>query len=248
MSGFGKSSDPRQFRAVVCNNCYEITVWSDIEKCHLCSENIGSKSCTTCHSFNIVYLPHHLLQYIACLDCGVRDESGLELIGLEMQDGEFRNNNLKDSIWNGCWVNNGDFSFANLSRSIIDSWFKDCNFAGATLLELKQENDVGPLFMNCNFTGATLHGSDLSKCDFTGSTFNRTDLSNVCFDYANLSNIDLRDALLDGATFEGTILEGTIFPTSHIDSIVHVNDRQPDKAEKETRSAMREDYMRDEPL
>lgn len=248
MSNWYESNDPRQFRAVVCNSCYDITVWTRIEKGHLCSENIGSKSCTTCKSLNIVYLPHHLFQYIFCLDCGVRDESGLEVIGLEMKDVEFRKTNLKDSIWNGCWVNNGDFSFANLSRAVIDSWFKDCNFAGATLLELKQENDVGPLFMNCDFTGATLYGSDLSTCDFTGSTFNRTDLSNVSFDYANLSNIDLRDAVLDGATFEGAILEGTIFPASHKDSIGHVIDNESYRAEQETGSAMREDYMRDQPF
>jgi uncharacterized protein YjbI with pentapeptide repeats len=194
-----------------------------------------------------VFLPAQF-QYIACLDCGVRDESGLEISGYEIKDLKFFKYNLQDSVWGGCWIDNGDFRSANLSRAVIDSWFYDCDFSEATLLDLKQVNNVEPSFLNCNFTGATLAGSDLSTCDFTGSTFNRTDLSNVCFDYANLSNIDLRDAVLDGATFEGAILEGTIFPASHKDSIGHVIDNEPYRAEKETGSAMREDYMRDEPF
>lgn len=248
MRGFGKSSDPRQFRAVVCNYCHEITVWSDIEKCHLCSENIGSKSCTTCESANIVYLPHDLFQYIACLDCGVRDESGLEFSGLELDNLDFFKCNLQGSVWDGCWIDIGDFRSANLSRAVIDSWFSDCDFSGATLVELKQVNSVNPSFVNCNFTGASLAGSDLSYCDFTGSTFNRTDLSNVCFDSANLSNVDLRDAILEGATFEDAMLEGTIFPASYNGTKDASSKDRSDKGSKESEPAMREDYMRDEPF
>jgi len=248
MSHWYESSDPRQFRAVECNNCDNLTIWLESERCHLCGEDIGSKFCTSCESTNLIFLPSEPYQIIACLDCGVRDESGLEISGYEMKDLKYFNYNLQDSVWEGCWIDNGDFRSANLSRAIIDSWFSDCNFSGATLLELKQVNSVEPSFLNCNFTGAALAGSDLSTCDFTGSTFNLTDLSNVRFDYANLSNIDLRDAVLDGATFEGAILEGTIFPTNYEHSIGPGNDNNIGKDERAASSAMREDYMRDEPF
>jgi len=248
MTKWYESSDPRLFRAVVCGSCNEITVWDGSERCHLCGENIKSKTCTTCKSLNIVYLPQDFFQYIACLDCGVRDESGLEVSGLEMKNVEFFKCNLQDSIWDGCWIDIGDFRSANLSRAIIDSWFSDCDFSGATLLELKQESRFGPSLINCNFTGATLAGSDLSRCDFSGSTFNRADLSNACFDLANLSNVDLRDAIIDGATFEDAILEGTIFPASYSRTTDSSSKARSEKGSKDSEPGMREDYMRDEPF
>jgi uncharacterized protein YjbI with pentapeptide repeats len=243
-----ESNDPRQFRAVQCNNCDNLTIWLEGETCHLCGENIGSKICTSCESTNLVFLPSDPFQYIACLDCGVRDESGIENSGYELKNLQYFKTNLQDSVWDGCWIDIGDFRSANLSRATIDSWFSDCDFSGATLLELKQVNSVEPSFLNCNFTGATLAGSDLSTCDFTGSTFNRTDLSNVCFDSANLSNVDLRDAILEGATFEDAILEGTIFPASYSRTPDASSKDRPDKDSKESEPAMREDYMRDEPI
>jgi len=248
MSKWYESNDPRQFRAVVCNNCHNLTIWLESETCHLCGENIGSKFCTSCESKNLVYLPTDPFQYIACLDCGVRDESGLEFLGHELDNLDFFKCNLQGSVWDGCWIDIGDFRSANLSRAVIDSWFSDCDFSGATLVELKQVNSVNPSFVNCNFTGASLAGSDLSTCDFTGSIFYRTDLSNVCLDSANLSNVDLRDAILDGATFEDAILEGTIFPASYNGTKEASSKDRSDKDSKESEPAMREDYLRDEPF
>jgi uncharacterized protein YjbI with pentapeptide repeats len=66
----------------------------------------------------------------------------------------------------------------------------------------------------------------------------------VCFDGANLFNVDLRDALLDGATFEGAILEETIFPSKQ--SIWSSNSEEfEDSSDDDDGDGFREDYMRD---
>jgi len=71
-----------------------------------------------------------------------------------------------------------------------------------------------------------------------------TYLSNVCFYGANLFNVDLRDAFLDGATFEGAILEETIFPSRN-QNTGSSNDSKDDSVEDDEGDGFREDYMRD---
>jgi uncharacterized protein YjbI with pentapeptide repeats len=63
-------------------------------------------------------------------------------------------------------------------------------------------------------------------------------------DGANLFNVDLRDAFLDGATFEGAILEETIFPSRH-QNLGSSSDSRGDSVEEDESDGFREDYMRD---
>jgi uncharacterized protein YjbI with pentapeptide repeats len=66
----------------------------------------------------------------------------------------------------------------------------------------------------------------------------------VCLDGANLFNVDLRDAFLDGATFEGAILEETIFPSRH-QNLDSSSGSKDDSVEDYEGDGFREDYMRD---
>lgn len=93
---------------------------------------------------------------------------------------------LPYSSWCGAYAKGQNFSYANLTGSLLT----DANLEGVV------------------FEGALLEQVDFSRSNLKGANFVNANLSGADFENCNLTEADFRGAVLEGCQFRGAVLKG----------------------------------------
>lgn len=91
-------------------------------------------------------------------------------------------------------------------------WFSRCSFIGA---DLRQATLDGWFFLRCDFRRADLRGASLrhvrlTSCDLRDADLRSADLSSAEFSQANTGDPATSAMLLDGARWDGAILDDVL--------------------------------------
>lgn len=151
-----------------------------------------------------------------------------------LKDYDFQGTNLHNAWWKRIDARGVDFYEANLERASLREAFlskailKKTDLTKAVLEEanlelvnLQEAKLAGANLRGANLSEAFLEGANLQDANLKSTVVQkpypetrelkeykvRTNLSNACLKKADLRGVDLREAIIDGANFEGAIFD-----------------------------------------
>lgn len=104
-----------------------------------------------------------------------------------ISDLDFKNLNLPNTQWIGCWADHVNFYNSVLARScLISSNLESAVFKKADL----QKCDFSRSYLvGADFEGANLEGADFENCDLSGANFINAKITNANFKGAKLDGV-----------------------------------------------------------